>query len=87
MKGATSISSMAIDRHIRGQPILGQQYGCMHLAAQPIVSLSYEQPLETLQTNVLGTANLLRAASELQALKAALVVTSDKCYQNNEWET
>jgi len=56
-----------------------------HLAAQPLVRLSYETPLETIQTNILGTANLLEAI-RLEGLRCAVVVvTSDKCYENREW--
>ncbi len=57
----------------------------LHLAAQPLVRLSYEQPLETLQTNVLGTAHLLEAVRASRRPCAVVVVTSDKCYENREW--
>jgi CDP-glucose 4,6-dehydratase len=56
-----------------------------HLAAQPIVRKSYKDPLETFSTNVMGTANLLQVCRELTCLKAIVVVTTDKCYQNQEW--
>ena len=56
-----------------------------HLAAQPLVRLSYEDPLGTFDTNVMGTANLLDACRRLPDLRAVVIVTSDKCYQNNEW--
>lgn len=56
-----------------------------HLAAQPLVRPSYADPLTTFDTNVMGTANLLDACRRLPALRAVVVVTSDKCYQNNEW--
>lgn len=56
-----------------------------HMAAQPLVRLSYEEPLETYSTNVMGTANLLNAARGCTNLKSILVITTDKCYQNNEW--
>jgi CDP-glucose 4,6-dehydratase len=56
-----------------------------HLAAQPLVRLSYEQPLETLTTNVVGTANLLEAVKRAKRPCAVVVVTSDKCYENREW--
>jgi CDP-glucose 4,6-dehydratase len=54
-----------------------------HLAAQPLVRRSYEQPLETLSTNVMGTAHLLEAIRELRSPCAVVVVTSDKCYENS----
>ena len=57
----------------------------LHLAAQPLVRRSYAEPLETYQTNVMGTANLLQAARKCPALQAIVVVTSDKCYENQSW--
>ncbi len=56
-----------------------------HLAAQALVRQSYEDPVETWQTNVLGTLNLLEALRKLQKPCAAVVITSDKCYDNVEW--
>ena len=56
-----------------------------HLAAQPLVRRSYQEPLETWSTNVMGTANILNAARDLDSLKAVVVVTTDKCYENKEW--
>lgn len=56
-----------------------------HLAAQPIVRLSYDDPIETVTTNVVGTANVLEAVRALDAPCAVVVVTSDKCYENREW--
>ena len=56
-----------------------------HLAAQSLVRLSYERPLETHQTNVLGTANVLEALRECNRPCVAICVTSDKCYENKEW--
>lgn len=55
-----------------------------HLAAQPLVRESYKTPIETWQTNVIGTANLLQAARKLDNLKAIVIITSDKCYENKE---
>ena len=56
-----------------------------HLAAQPIVRLSYEEPTETFSTNVMGTINVLQAARECGTVRAFVNVTSDKCYENREW--
>jgi CDP-glucose 4,6-dehydratase len=56
-----------------------------HLAAQPLVRLSYEQPVETWETNVLGTIHLLEALRPLVNPCAALFITTDKCYENREW--
>jgi CDP-glucose 4,6-dehydratase len=55
-----------------------------HLAAQSLVRRSYRTPLETWETNVMGTANLLEACRGLPNLKAVVVVTTDKCYENKE---
>lgn len=56
-----------------------------HLAAQPLVRLSYEQPVETYATNVMGTINVLQALRELRKPCPAVMVTTDKCYENREW--
>ena len=55
-----------------------------HLAAQPIVRLSYQEPIMTYETNVLGTLNVLEAARNAQSVKAFINITSDKCYENRE---
>jgi CDP-glucose 4,6-dehydratase len=57
----------------------------VHMAAQALVRRSYEEPLDTYLTNVIGTAAVLDAARRMRSLKGALVVTSDKCYENREW--
>lgn len=58
----------------------------IHLAAQPLVRDSYEDPLATYETNVMGTANLLQASRNIPSLKSIVIVTTDKCYENREWE-
>ncbi|MBF0391180.1 MAG: CDP-glucose 4,6-dehydratase [Alphaproteobacteria bacterium] len=55
-----------------------------HLAAQPLVRRSYREPVETFSTNVMGTVTLLEALRARPELRAAIVVTSDKCYENRE---
>jgi CDP-glucose 4,6-dehydratase len=57
----------------------------LHLAAQAIVSSSYDKPLETWQSNVMGTANVLEAVRRHPGVKSVVLVTSDKCYDNREW--
>jgi CDP-glucose 4,6-dehydratase len=57
-----------------------------HLAAQPIVSTSYSNPIETLKTNAIGTANVLESLRYLENKCVAIFITSDKCYENVEWE-
>jgi len=56
-----------------------------HLAAQPIVSLSYKDPIETLSSNVMGTAHVLEALRRSSHPCCAVIITSDKCYDNVEW--
>jgi CDP-glucose 4,6-dehydratase len=56
-----------------------------HLAAQAIVRRSYREPVETFTSNVLGTINLLEAARACDSVRAIVIVTSDKCYENKEW--
>ena len=57
-----------------------------HLAAQPIVRTAYELPKLTFDTNVGGTVNLLEAIRRTESVQAAVLITSDKCYENVEWE-
>lgn len=56
-----------------------------HLAAQPLVRASYRDPLATMATNVMGTAHVLEAARHTLPVRAVVVVTTDKCYENREW--
>ena len=57
-----------------------------HLAAQALVSVSYSDPVETISTNVLGTMNVLEALRESNHDCIGIIITSDKCYDNVEWE-
>lgn len=57
----------------------------IHMAAQSLVRPSYADPVETYSTNVMGTVNVLEAMRRTDSVKAAVVVTSDKCYENREW--
>lgn len=56
-----------------------------HLAAQPSVLVSYEDPIETFNSNVIGTVNVLDICRLHKSVKGIVVVTTDKCYRNNEW--
>jgi CDP-glucose 4,6-dehydratase len=56
-----------------------------HLAAQSLVRLSYQDPVGTYATNVMGTVHVLEAMRMVPSVRAAVIVTSDKCYENNEW--
>ena len=57
----------------------------IHMAAQPLVRLSYAEPVQTYATNVMGTVHVLEAARSPPNVKAIVVVTTDKCYENKEW--
>ncbi|MEN6374050.1 MAG: CDP-glucose 4,6-dehydratase [Smithella sp.] len=57
-----------------------------HLAAQPIVRKSYDDPKTTFDTNIGGTVNVLEATRNCPAVKSVVIVTSDKCYENKEWQ-
>lgn len=56
-----------------------------HMAAQPLVRLSYKEPKETIETNVMGTVNVFEACRKFSLVKAIVNVTSDKCYENKVW--
>jgi len=56
-----------------------------HLAAQPLVRYSYESPVETYTTNVIGTMNMLESVRHADSVQVVVSITSDKCYQNKEW--
>lgn len=55
-----------------------------HLAAQPLVRLSYDIPVETYETNVMGTINVLEAIRVTDSVKVGVMITTDKCYENKE---
>ncbi len=57
-----------------------------HLAAQPLVRYSYREPVETYETNVMGTLHILEAMRACETVKAGVMITTDKCYENREWE-
>jgi len=58
----------------------------IHMAAQPLVRYSYLEPVETYSTNVMGVVNLLEAVRTTKSVKVVVNVTTDKCYENREWE-
>lgn len=57
----------------------------IHMAAQPLVRYSYANPVETYATNVMGTVYVLESIRNLDCVRAAVIVTTDKCYENKEW--
>lgn len=58
----------------------------IHMAAQPLVRESYQNPVETYQINVMGTVNLLESVRSCPSVRVAITITTDKCYENKEWE-
>jgi CDP-glucose 4,6-dehydratase len=76
---------------IRDAPALERAMGdfapefVFHLAAQPLVRLSYQDPIGTFETNVIGTARVLDAVRRTPSVRAVVSVTTDKCYENHEW--
>ena len=57
----------------------------IHMAAQPLVRHSYNNPVETYAINVMGTVHVLESARYIDSLRATVIVTTDKCYENKEW--
>ena len=85
-EGMTSIIGDIRDlEHLRAVFTEHQPEIVLHMAAQPLVRYSYNEPVETYSTNVMGTVNLLEAVRGTDSVKAVVNVTSDKCYENREW--
>ncbi len=57
----------------------------IHMAAQPLVRYSYLSPVETYATNVMGTVHVLESVRHVDSVRAVVIVTTDKCYENKEW--
>ncbi len=80
-----------IEADLRDRDALGRVFDeakpefIFHLAAQALVRRSYDDPLETFSTNIIGSANVLEEIRERGGIRALVFVTSDKCYQNKEW--
>ncbi len=58
----------------------------IHLAAQALVQSSYQHPVATYATNIMGTVNLLEAVRQVNSVRVVIIVTSDKCYENKSWQ-
>lgn len=71
--------------HLRASMVSFNPEVLIHMAAQPLVRLSYHEPVLTYATNVMGTVNVLEAARKCTNLKSIVSVTTDKCYENKEW--
>jgi CDP-glucose 4,6-dehydratase len=81
--GMQSISGDVVDlEHLRRVMDEFQPQIVFHLAAQPLVRRSYAEPIGTFSTNVLGTANVLEGVRSAPAVQAVVIVTTDKCYEN-----
>ncbi len=70
---------------VRAALVEAQPDFVFHLAAQPLVRRSYHEPVETYATNVMGTVHVMEALRHLEKPCAAVIVTTDKCYENREW--
>ena len=81
IKGDVRNLSLLKDTFAKYQPEV-----VIHMAAQPIVRISYQDPVETYDTNVMGTVNILECVRLFKCVKSFLNVTTDKVYKNNEWE-
>jgi len=71
--------------HLQAEVELFQPEIIFHLAAQPLVSESYKDPVKTFNTNVMGTVNILEVIRMTDSIKAGVIITTDKCYHNQEW--
>jgi CDP-glucose 4,6-dehydratase len=84
--GMTSIVGDILDlAHLQQALSAAQPEIVIHLAAQPLVRRSYQNPIETYSVNVLGTAHLLEAVRQVSSVRAVVDITTDKCYENREW--
>ena len=85
-EGMTSITGDVRDlRHLKTVFTEYRPEIVIHLAAQPIVRYSYLNPVDTYSTNIMGTVNVLEAVRLSESARVALIITSDKCYENKEW--
>lgn len=84
--GMTSIIGDIRDRETLEQALVSADPEIViHMAAQPLVRASYDDPVGTYATNVMGTVHLLEAVRKASSVRACVVVTTDKCYENREW--
>jgi CDP-glucose 4,6-dehydratase len=84
--GMTSIEGDVRDlRHLQSVFAEHKPEIVFHLAAQPLVRYSYENPVETYTTNVIGTMHMLESVRHSESVRVVVSITSDKCYENREW--
>ena len=85
-EGMTSVIGNLSDfTHLKQSLISHRPEIVLHLAAQSLVRTSYQNPIGTYETNVLGTARLLEAVRSCDSVRAVVIITTDKCYENREW--
>jgi CDP-glucose 4,6-dehydratase len=85
-EGMTSVIGDIRDRDLLAQTLLDADPEIViHMAAQPLVRASYDDPVGTYATNVMGTVHLLEAIRQAPSVRAGVIVTTDKCYENREW--
>ncbi|MEO5357278.1 MAG: CDP-glucose 4,6-dehydratase [Nitrospirae bacterium YQR-1] len=86
-----SLDIASIKGDIRDRVALNEAFSAFepeivfHLAAQALVGPSYINPVETLETNVMGTVNVLETCRHIKSIKAVVIITSDKCYESKHW--
>lgn len=84
--GMTSLIGDIRDREVLARALIeADPEIVLHMAAQPLVRASYDDPVGTYATNVMGTVHLLEAVRQAKSVRAVCVVTTDKCYENREW--
>lgn len=71
--------------HLRAAMVAVAPEIVVHMAAQPLVRAAYSDPVGTYETNVMGTVNVLEAVRSVASVRAVLIVTTDKCYENRDW--
>lgn len=79
------IADVRDEKRLAREVISAEPEIVIHMAAQPLVRMSYQDPLLTYGTNVMGTVNLLEAVRQTSSVRAVVVVTTDKVYENREW--
>lgn len=85
-EGMTSIEGDIRDLRVFGDAMRkAEPEVVIHMAAQPLVRYSYRNPVETYETNVMGTVNMLEAVRNTPSVRAVVNITTDKCYENREW--
>lgn len=82
---ASTIGDIRDYETVRSAIVAFQPEIVIHMAAQPLVRLSYSEPVATYATNVMGTVHVLEAARHAGSVRAIVNVTTDKCYENKEW--